>query len=136
MRGRATRPAAWSGAALASGRTVSTDAGSGGGVPQAAGAKPRNAPVTAWRVDLKGLKSRESMLKAVAASLKFPAHFGVNLDALYDCLTDMPLKPGPAYGIELVNLAHTSVGDALRTVFADAAQFWRDKGVSLAIRRD
>lgn len=115
---------------------MSSKGGVGGGASQAAGAKSRSAPVTAWRVDLKGLKSRESMLKAAAASLQFPAHFGVNLDALYDCLTDMPLKPGPSYVIELADLAHAAAGDALHTVFADAAQFWRDKGVSLAIRRD
>ena len=115
---------------------MSAKGGAEGSAPQAAGARPRGAPVTAWRVDLKGMKSRESMLKAVAAGLKFPAHFGVNLDALYDCLTDMPLKPGPAYVIELANLAHAGAGDALHTVFADAAQFWRDKGVSLAIRRN
>lgn len=114
---------------------MSAKGDAGGSVPQAADARPRGAPVTTWRVDLKGLKSRESMLKAVAASLSFPAHFGVNLDALYDCLTDMPLKPGPAYVIELVDLAHAGVGDALHAVFADAAQFWREKGVSLAIRR-
>ena len=130
------RITAWIGSALVSRRTVSSKAGSGGTVPQVAGAKPRNAPVAAWRIDLKGLKSRESMLKAVAASLEFPAHFGVNLDALYDCLTDLPLKPGLPYTIELVNLAHAAPGDALHTVFADAAQYWRDKGVSLAIRRN
>jgi RNAse (barnase) inhibitor barstar len=115
---------------------VSGKAGTGGAVPPAAGPKPRNAPVTAWRVDLKGLKSRESMLKAVAASLEFPAHFGVNLDALYDCLTDLPLAPGVPYVIELANLARAAPGDALHTVFADAALYWRDKGVSLAIRRN
>lgn len=103
---------------------------------ETAGAKPRGAPVTDWRIDLKGLKSRESMLKAAAASLEFPAHFGVNLDALYDCLSDMPFKPGPAYEIELANLAHSAAADALHAVFVDAAQFWRDKGVSLVIRRN
>lgn len=114
---------------------MSSGGGDGGGAPQAAGVKSAGTPATAWRVDFKGLKSRESMLKAAAASLQFPAHFGVNLDALYDCLTDMPLKPGPSYVIELVDLAHAAPGDALHTVFADAAQFWREKGVSLAIRR-
>ena len=95
----------------------------------------QSAPV-AWRVDFKGLKARESMLKASAAALAFPAHFGVNLDALYDCLTDLPLVPGPAYAITLADLAHSPAGDAVYAVFADAADFWRDKGISLTIRRD
>lgn len=89
-----------------------------------------------WRIDFKGLKSRESMLKAVAAALGFPPHFGVNLDALYDCLTDLPLERGKQYSIELAGLPHGAAGDGVHTVFADAAEHWRDHGVSLAIRRD
>lgn len=27
--------------------------------------------------------------EAIAAALSFPAHYGKNLDALYDCLTDL-----------------------------------------------
>ena len=133
---RAARTSAWIGQATADGCTVSGKAGSGGDMPRAAGPKPRNPPVTAWRVELKGLKSRESMLKAVAASLEFPSHFGVNLDALYDCLTDLPLESGVPYVIELANLARAAPGDALHAVFADAALYWRDKGVALAIRRN
>lgn len=99
--------------------------------------KPARGPApTAWRIELKGLKSRESMLKAIAATLGFPAHFGGNLDALYDCLTDMPFKTGVAYTVELANLPHAAIGDSVHTVFADAAEFWRDKGVTVAVRRD
>jgi RNAse (barnase) inhibitor barstar len=89
-----------------------------------------------WRVEFKGLKSRESMLKAIAAAFDFPAHFGVNLDALYDCLTDLPLKAGVSYSIELAGLPHAAAGDAIHTVFADAAEFWRDRGIPIAIKRD
>ena len=99
--------------------------------------KPARGPTpTAWRIELQGLKSRESMLKTIATTLGFPAHFGGNLDALYDCLTDMPFKPGLAYTVELANLPRAPIGDSVHTVFADAAEFWRDKGVSVAIRRD
>lgn len=90
----------------------------------------------AWRVDFKGMKSRESMLKAVAAALAFPAHFGVNLDALYDCLTDLPLESGSTPSIELADLARTPAGDAVHAVFVDAAEYWRGKGITLAVRRD
>ena len=90
----------------------------------------------AWRIDFKGRKTRESMLKATAAALEFPPHFGVNLDALYDCLTDLALRPGSAYSIALAGLARSPAGDAVHAVFADAAEFWRDKGVSLAVLRD
>jgi RNAse (barnase) inhibitor barstar len=101
----------------------------------ATGEKAKRAPGQ-WQVDFKGLKSRESMLKAVAAAFEFPPHFGVNLDALYDCLTDLPLERGKASSLELAGLPHGAVGDAVHTVFADAAEYWREHGVSLAIRRD
>jgi RNAse (barnase) inhibitor barstar len=89
-----------------------------------------------WRIELKGKSTREAMLKAVAAGLAFPAHFGANLDALYDCLTDLPLAPGHEHAIELANLARSPAGDAVHTVFADAAEYWREQGVTLLIRRD
>ena len=89
-----------------------------------------------WRVGFKGLHSRESMLKAAAVALEFPPHFGMNLDALYDCLTDLPLKDGADYVIELAELARSPVGDAVHAVFADAAAFWRDRGIALRILRE
>ena len=91
---------------------------------------------THWKVELKGKTVHAAMLKAVAASLTFPAHFGNNLDALYDCLTDLPLAPGREYSIELANLARSPSGDSLHTVFVDAAEYWRERGVGLLIRRD
>ena len=89
-----------------------------------------------WRVGFKGLHSRESMLKAAAVALELPPYFGMNLDALYDCLTDLPLKDGADYVIELVELARSPVGDAVHAVFADAASFWRDRGIALRILRE
>lgn len=93
-------------------------------------------PPGQWRIELKGLKSRESILKTIAATLEFPPHFGGNLDALYDCLTDLPLTKGVSHSIELAGLPHGPAGDAVHAVFADAAEFWRDQGIALAIRRD
>ena len=96
---------------------------------------PRKSAKTAWRLEFKGLRSRESMLKAVAAAMEFPAHFGVNLDALYDCLTDLPLVPGHDYKVTLADLPHSHDGDALHTVFSDAAEAWRERGVGLRVIR-
>nr|NLI49368.1 barstar family protein [Propionibacterium sp.] len=43
-----------------------------------------------WRVAVvSGGPSKREALDAVAAALAFPAHFGHNLDALWDCLTDL-----------------------------------------------
>nr|WP_242613767.1 barstar family protein [Herbihabitans rhizosphaerae] len=42
-----------------------------------------------------GADGKRAMLDAIAAALCFPDYFGHNLDALYDCLTDLSwLPPG------------------------------------------
>lgn len=49
-----------------------------------------------WRfgyVDGAGLEARDAVLRAIGEALAFPDHYGANLDALHDCLRDLP---GPA----------------------------------------
>ncbi|HEX4325776.1 MAG TPA: barstar family protein [Burkholderiales bacterium] len=89
-----------------------------------------------WHIDFKGLRSKESMLKKIAAALEFPPHFGANLDALYDCLTGLKLQKGHQYALYLDELEHGPAGDAVHTVFADAREWWADAGVTLALKRD
>jgi RNAse (barnase) inhibitor barstar len=89
-----------------------------------------------WSIDFKGLRSKDSMLKKVATELAFPAHFGRNLDALYDCLTDLPLQKGHKYAIHLDELERGPAGDAIHAAFADAREAWADEGVTLAIIRE
>ncbi len=88
-----------------------------------------------WRIEFKGLRSRESMLKAIAAAMAFPPHFGVNLDALYDCLTDLPLEAGRDYRVVLADLPRSHDGDAVHAVFSDAVEAWRERGVNLRVSR-
>jgi len=89
-----------------------------------------------WHIEFKNLRSKDSMLKAIAAALEFPAYFGHNLDALYDCLTELKLEPGHRYAIHLDNLERAPAGDAIHTVFADARESWADAGVTLALTRE
>lgn len=89
-----------------------------------------------WHIEFKNLRSKDSMLKKIAAALEFPAHFGGNLDALYDCLTSLPLKKGNHYAIFLDELEHGGVGDAIYTVFVDAREQWADEGVTLVLKRE
>lgn len=43
-----------------------------------------------WRVcRLRRSTSKESFLREIAEALEFPSWFGHNLDALWDCLTDL-----------------------------------------------
>ncbi|HEY4373467.1 MAG TPA: barstar family protein [Burkholderiales bacterium] len=89
-----------------------------------------------WHVEFKGLRSKDSMLKKIATALEFPPHFGGNLDALYDCLTELPLKKGQRYAVYLDELEHGGAGDAVYTVFVDAREWWADEGVTLVLKRE
>ncbi|GAA3521408.1 barstar family protein [Nocardioides daeguensis] len=41
-------------------------------------------------VDGAGLETRAEVLRAIGSALAFPDHYGANLDALNDCLRDLP----------------------------------------------
>jgi RNAse (barnase) inhibitor barstar len=72
--------------------------------------------------------SRESFL--------FPAHFGKNLDALYDCMTDLVHKAGaqPGFVVVLEQLPDNprfdrEAREQLLDVFRDAADFWGERRI-------
>lgn len=39
-------------------------------------------------VNLEACQNQRELLQTIGKALRFPAYFGTNLDALYDCLTD------------------------------------------------
>ena len=47
-------------------------------------------------------QSKQDVLEAIAQAFLFPAHFGKNLDALYDCMTDLVHKSGAQPGFVVV----------------------------------
>lgn len=50
----------------------------------------RRLGAAGWRVaDLVGVVDEASFHAGIAAALGFPGHYGANLDALWDCLTDL-----------------------------------------------
>jgi hypothetical protein len=74
-----------------------------------------------------GIGSKQQLLEVIAAKLKFPSHFGMNWDALSDCLRDLSWIPN-----QLVVLMHrdlpTLEADELRLyveVLADTSLDWR-----------
>ena len=88
------------------------------------------------RVQLDGRKaeSRRALHRLIAQRLGFPAWYGANLDALHDCLTDLP-EP-----VELTITHADALGDTLgayaaafRRVLEDSAEenpnltvFWEE----------
>lgn len=86
-------------------------------------------------------RSKSAVMVALARGLELPAHFGGNLDALYDCVTDLAPLPGvvdPGVVMVVENL-HEGRGfdaeqiDSLLDVFRDAADFHRERGIAFRV---
>ncbi|MGK2901247.1 MAG: barstar family protein [Burkholderiaceae bacterium] len=81
-------------------------------------------------------QSKQDVLEAIAQAFMFPAHFGKNLDALYDCMTDLVHKSGaqPGFVVVLEQLPDNprfdrEAREQLLDVFRDAADFWAERKV-------
>lgn len=91
--------------------------------------------------DCGGAHDKAGVMAAIARGFDLPPHFGANLDALYDCVTD--LEPGRgASGAGLVLLLErlptgptfdAAQRDALLDVFRDAADFHAERGVAFRV---
>ena len=52
--------------------------------------------------NLSAAQDKQAVLDIIARDFLFPDHFGKNLDALYDCMTDLVHKSGPQPGFVVV----------------------------------
>ena len=52
--------------------------------------------------NLSKAQTKQDVLEGIAQAFLFPSHFGKNMDALYDCLTDMVNKAGAQQGFIVV----------------------------------
>lgn len=81
-------------------------------------------------------QSKQDILELIATQFTFPAHFGKNFDALYDCMTDPLHKSGPQPGfiVVLEQIPTTAKFDKeareqLLDIFRDAADYWNDRKI-------
>ncbi|MDQ2927924.1 MAG: barstar family protein [Pseudomonadota bacterium] len=86
--------------------------------------------------NLTAAQSKQEVLEGIAEAFLFPTHFGKNLDALYDCMTDLVQKAGaqPGFVVVLEQLPDNARFDReareqLLDVFRDAADFWAERKV-------
>ncbi len=84
--------------------------------------------------------TKQQILAIIAESFCFPKHFGRNLDALRDCLTDLVYKSGTQTGflVVLEQLPNTPKFDkeareTLLDVFRDASDFWNEKKIAFRV---
>ena len=85
-------------------------------------------------VNFEDCEEPELAIELVGEGMVFPEYFGKNLDALYDCLTDLTWQESSASVIVLTGcdaLAAAAPEDwrTLLGVFLAAAEFWRDEDV-------
>jgi RNAse (barnase) inhibitor barstar len=81
---------------------------------------------------------KRAVMKAISRAFAFPEWYGANLDALYDCLTDLPERGGDGWVIVLEHLPHESrfgaaERAALLDVFRDARDEFAERGVALRV---
>jgi RNAse (barnase) inhibitor barstar len=81
-------------------------------------------------------QGKQEVLEGIAKAFMFPEHFGKNLDALYDCMTDLVHKSGqqPGFVVVLEQLPDNARFDReareqLLDVFRDAADFWAERRI-------
>lgn len=89
-------------------------------------------------IDLDGLAGKTAVLTAIGRALGFPQWYGANLDALYDCLTDLAERGDAGWLIVLRHLTAAGALDAeeraaLLDVFTDATEAFADEGVGLRV---
>ena len=86
--------------------------------------------------NLANAQSKQDVLDLIAQQFTFPAHFGKNFDALYDCMTDPLHKSGPQPGFIVVLEqipAHAKFDkearEQLLDIFRDTADYWADRKI-------
>jgi len=86
--------------------------------------------------NLTDAQSKQDVLDKIAESFLFPTHFGKNLDALFDCMTDLVNRAGhqPGFVVVLEQLPDSvkfdrEAREQLLDVFRDTADFWAERRI-------
>ena len=82
-------------------------------------------------------QSKQDALDLIAVQFYFPAHFGKNFDALYDCLTDPLHRAGPQPGfvavldqLPLAGKFDKEMREQFLECFRDAADYWAERKIA------
>ena len=86
--------------------------------------------------NLVAAQSKQEVLESIAEAFLFPVHFGKNLDALFDCMTDLVCRAGaqPGFVVVLEQLPDNprfdrEAREQLLDVFREAADFWGERKI-------
>jgi RNAse (barnase) inhibitor barstar len=87
-------------------------------------------------IDLARVADKQAFLGVLATKLDFPAHFGMNWDALKDSLTDMPADSGCVIVLDNINnyaKADPAGMGITRNIFKYTAGYWKKQAVSFFV---
>ena len=89
-------------------------------------------------VDLDGCVEKADLLDRVSRALGFPAWFGGNWDALFDCLADLGWRPAAGYVLVLEHASglresQPEVFDTALLLMDDAASAWQERDVAFRV---
>ena len=98
----------------------------------------RSLGFACFRIDLDGCVDKGEFLDRIAGGLGFPAWFGRNWDALFDCISDMAWHPAPGYVLVLENAAalqriQPEVFDTALAILSDAGIAWQERGIPFRV---
>jgi len=91
-----------------------------------------------FRMCARHVRDKRRFLATLAKAMRLPRWFGMNWDALADCLTDFTWQPGSAHVLFYTNLdafaQHGPVDfTTALSVLEDAADFWAQRKVRLLV---
>ena len=80
------------------------------------------------------MQDKEQLLAAIARELEFPTYFGMNWDALDECLVDMSWRPSGGYvlvlrGAEQLWRRNSRLVGSFVESWLFAAESWAKRGV-------
>ena len=84
------------------------------------------------RIALKGARTKDELLAAIAHALGFPEWFGGNWDALEDCLTDLSWREADGHVFVFEAFQDVVPDDLgiLIDILSSSAEFWAARGRS------
>lgn len=90
-----------------------------------------------WRLfvlDGSKISTKKTFLEKIARAIKFPSYFGMNWDALGDCLIDMEWSPGAGYILVFQSperFISTSPDDwqVALDIFKTTTDFWQQHNI-------
>ncbi|HEY9618128.1 MAG TPA: barstar family protein [Microcoleaceae cyanobacterium] len=89
-------------------------------------------------LDGQTITNKSEFLQACAQAMEFPQHFGLNWDALEDCLTDLDWLPAKGYVVlyeqpELFAQSEPIEWSTTLEIFQAAIEYWQNTNVPMYV---